>query len=194
MWINREAESWTPLAPWLVLSKCLQTEGEKNGLTTSEGLWLSYKWCTCRGEIRRIRPPNLCRTRLFLYPDWIDRDGKGRRSLLTATELEHEPHLNSCLGKGHSLLSCLVLPLWCSKQCKAFITFLFPSWSIFSLFQPSSPVLRIKPRTSFVLGTHSTTKPFIRIDVYRLTRCDTQAVILSPPKVKLHTCSWKAEL
>lgn len=29
MWINHEAESWTPLASWLVLSKCLQTEGKK---------------------------------------------------------------------------------------------------------------------------------------------------------------------
>lgn len=62
-------------------------------------------------KYRRICLLNLCSTRLFLYQDWMDRDGQGRRSLLKATGLELEPQLNSCLGKGRSLLSCLVLPL-----------------------------------------------------------------------------------
>lgn len=85
------------------------------------------------------------------------------------------------------------LPLWHFKQCKAFITFLFPSWSIFPPFRPFSPLLRINPRTSFVLGKHSTTKPFVHNDVYQLIKCKTQD-ILSPPNFSLRMYSWKAEL
>lgn len=58
-------------------------------------------------KYRQICLLNLCSIRLF----WVDRDGQGRRSLLKATGLELEPQLNSCLGKGRSLLSCLVLPM-----------------------------------------------------------------------------------